>query len=301
MKTNNKKLAVALTLMAAFTFNASAEDTPKENSAFVVHKLSDNLYAIGEPTYYQANYSYLIVGNDKALMLDAGANQKEDITKIVKSITQKPVSVLPSHLHFDHIGGLHNFDSIYLLDTEFTRQFKQKDGLYHVPESVYLGNFDKFVLEPFKVSRLVKPNDVIDLGGVELKLLGTPGHTQDEVALYDEKNNVLLSGDHLYPSSLFVGNMKDYVDSVSATLKAINKDTAIYGAHAGTDPKQVPKMTYEEIVLIRDKMQAAQDKSAKPEAVPSSDLVKNANLYNVDDQVTILSDIEFKDGRKYGY
>ncbi|MGE8186812.1 hypothetical protein [Pseudomonas sp. NPDC086278] len=48
-----------------------------------------------------------------------------------------------------------------------------------------------------------------------------PGHTEAEVALYDEKNNVLLSGDHLYPSSFFVGNMKDYVASVSATLNVI--------------------------------------------------------------------------------
>lgn len=301
MKTNNKKLAFALTLAATFVINANAEDTPKEKSNFVVHKLSDNLYAIGEPTYYQANYSYLIIGNDKALMLDAGAEQKEDITKIVKSITQKPLSVLPSHLHFDHIAGLHNFDSIYLLDTEFTRKFKQDDGLYHVPESVYLGDFDKFVLEPFKVSRLVKPNEVIDLGGVKLKLLSMPGHTKDEVALYDEKDNVLLSGDHLYPSSLFVGNMKDYVASVSATLNVINKDTAIYGAHAGSDPNQVPKMSYEEIVLIRDKLKAAEDKTAKPDPFPGSDLVKSTNLYNVDKEVSILSDIEFKDGRKYGY
>lgn len=301
MKINNKKIAFALTLAAAAVFNANAQDAPQEKSNFVVHKLSDNLYAIGEPTYYQANYSYLIIGNDKALMLDAGAEQKEDITKVVKSITQKPLSVLPSHLHFDHIAGLHNFDSIYLLDTEFTRKFKQDDGLYHVPESVYLGDFDKFVLEPFKVSRLVKPNEVIDLGGVKLKLLSMPGHTQDEVALYDEKNNVLLSGDHLYPSSLFVGNMKDYVASVSATLNVINKDTAIYGAHAGSDPNLVPKLTYEEIVLIRDKLKAAEDKTAKPDPFPGSDLVKSTNLYNVDKEVSILSDIEFKDGRKYGY
>lgn len=301
MKINNKNWAFAISLMSAFVFNANAENTPQDTSGFVVHKLSDNLYAIGEPTYYQANYSYLIIGNDKALMLDAGANQKEDITKVVRSITQKPVSVLPSHLHFDHIGGLHNFNSIYLLDNAFTRNFKQEDGLYHVPESVYLGDFDKFVLEPFKVSRLVKPNEVIDLGGIKLKLLSMPGHTEDEVALYDEKNNVLLSGDHLYPSSLFVGNLKDYVASVSATLNVINKDTAIYGAHAGSDPSQVPKMSYEEIVLIRDKLQAAKNKTAKPDPFPGSDLVKSTKLYNVDKEVSILSDIEFKDGRKYGY
>ncbi|MNL06083.1 hypothetical protein D3C87_1267090 [compost metagenome] len=41
--------------------------------------------------------------------------------------------------------------------------------------------------------------------------------------------------------------------------------------------------------------------SFTPIPFPGSDLVKSTNLYNVDKEVSILSDIEFKDGRKYGY
>jgi hypothetical protein len=54
-------------------------------------------------------------------------------------------------------------------------------------------------------------------------------------------------------------------------------------------------------VLIRDKLKAAEDKTAKPDPFPGSDLVKSTHLYNVDKEVSILSDIEFKDGGKYGY
>lgn len=300
-KTIKNFIFTAVAIFASGAHTVSAAQTEKAQPAFVVHKLNDFLYAIGEPNYYQKNYSYLVVGSEKALMFDSGANQKEDITTVVKTITDKPLSVLPSHLHFDHLGGLHNFDSIYLLDSPYTQHFKQTDGLYHVPEPVYLGNLDHFKLAPFKVARLVKPDEVIDLGGVKLKLLSTPGHTRDEVALYDEAHNILLSGDHLYPSWLLAGNLKDYIKSVNATLGIINKQTLIYGAHADEDANKVPEMNYEEIASIRDKMLEMNAGKAQGKTFTDPDLIKDSKLYKVDNHISILTNIKFTDGRTYGY
>jgi len=302
MRTLIKALTLASIAMLSAPFVAHAEETTQAGgSAFVVHKLTDFLYAIGEPTYYQKNYSYLLVGEKQALMFDAGANQKEDITTVARQITDKPLSVLPSHLHFDHLGGLHNFHSVYLVDTPFTRKFKGKDGLYHVPEPVYLGNFDHMVVPPFKVARLVKPEETIDLGGLQVRLLSVPGHTRDEVALYDEAHDILLAGDHLYPSWLLAGNLKDYVSSLDATLKVISPKTAIYGAHADEDPSRVPAMTYADVVAIRDKMLQIQAGRAKGEAFSDPELIKSSELYKVEKDISILTNIRFTDGRGYGY
>lgn len=302
MRTLIKRLALASVTTLFVPFGVHAQEAAKtENPAFVVHKLSNYLYAIGEPDYYQKNFSYLLVGNDNALMFDAGANQKEDITQVAKTITDKPLSVLPSHLHFDHLGGLHNFQSIYLVDTPFTRKFKQQDGRYHVPEPVYLGNFDHMVVPAFDVARLVKPDEVIDLGGLKLRLLSVPGHTQDEVALYDEEHNVLLAGDHVYPSWLLAGNLKDYVTSLDATLKLINPQTTVYGAHADEDPSKVPAMTYADIQAIRDKMVQIQAGRAKGEPFSDPELIKSSELYKVEKDISILTNIQFTDGRGYGY
>ncbi|MNQ33969.1 putative metallo-hydrolase [compost metagenome] len=293
-------LALATFTLMGFMSAASAAEEAGQAS-FVLHKISNHLYAIGEPNYYQKNYSYLLVGSDRALMFDAGANQKDDITKLVRTVTDKPLSVLPSHLHFDHLGGLHNFNSIYLPDLPFVRDFKQEDGLYHVPEPVHLGNIDHLTLAPLKVSRLVKPGEEIDLGGYKVKLVSTPGHTRDEVALYDEANNILLSGDHLYPSWLLAGNLGDYIASLSSTLKLIDKDTRIYGAHADEDPSQVPTMAYEDILKIRDKMLAIQAGQAQGETFTDPELIKDSKLYKVVKDISILTDIQFTDGRRYGY
>ncbi|MGH8435189.1 MAG: MBL fold metallo-hydrolase [Pseudomonas sp.] len=302
MRTLIKILALASIPMLSAPFATQAEEAPKADSpAFVVHKLTNFLYAIGEPNYYQKNYSYLLVGANRALMFDSGANQNEDITQVARKITDKPLSVLPSHLHFDHLGGLHNFQSIYLVDTPFTRKFRGKDSLYHVPEPVHLGNIDHMVVPPFKVARLVKPDEVIDLGGLEVRLLSVPGHTPDEVALYDETHNILLAGDHLYPSWLLAGNLKDYVASLGATLKVINPQTAIYGAHADEDPAKVPAMTYAEVQAILDKMVQIQAGRAKGEAFSDPELIKSSELYKVEKDISILTNIRFTDGRGYGY
>ncbi|WP_325100960.1 MULTISPECIES: MBL fold metallo-hydrolase [unclassified Pseudomonas] len=298
----SKILALTSIFISATSGGVQAEGVTKPSApAFVVHKLSDYLYAIGEPNYYQKNYSYLLVGDKQALMFDAGANQQENITEVAKRITNKPLAVLPSHLHFDHLGGLHNFQIIYLVDTPFTRKFKQRDGLYHVPEPVYLGNIDHMTVPPFKVSRLIKPNENIDLGGLKVRLISVPGHTQDEVALFDEAHNVLLSGDHLYPSWLLAGNVKDYVSSLNATLEIINPKTAIYGAHADENPTKVPAMTYESVVAIRNKMIEIQAGSSKSQDFSDPELIKSSKVYKVEDNISILTDIQFSDGRGYGY
>lgn len=293
--------AVALAVGMAMMVGAGAQEAGKREGSFVVHKLNDWLYAIGEPEYYQKNYSYLLLGSERVLMFDAGANQKEDITRVAATLTDKPLSVLPSHLHFDHLGGLHNFSSVYLVDIPFTRKFKRDDGLYHVPEPVYLGNFDHMTVKPFKVDRLVKPGESIDLGGLQVRLLNTPGHTRDEVVLFDETHNVLLSGDHLYPSWLLAGNLKDYIASLDATLKLINPQTTIYGAHADEDANRVPAMTYAEVGKIREQMLAIQAGRAKGETFSDPELIKQARLFKVEKDISILTDIEFTDGRAYGY
>jgi hypothetical protein len=69
---------------------------------YVLAELGDGAYAIGEPRYGQCNFSYLIVGSERALLFDTGPGIR-DITKVVKALTSLPTVALPSHLHFDQL------------------------------------------------------------------------------------------------------------------------------------------------------------------------------------------------------
>jgi hydroxyacylglutathione hydrolase len=82
---------------------------------FVVETIDPTTFAIGEPRYYQGNYSYLILGEQRAVLFDAGTGLR-DIVPLVRSLTNLPVTVIASHLHFDHVGALGRFDKTAALN-----------------------------------------------------------------------------------------------------------------------------------------------------------------------------------------
>ncbi len=75
---------------------------------------------MSEPKYWQQNVSYLLIGQDKALLFDSGPGVYS-IRDVVKTLTTLPVLVIPSHLHFDHVGRIDEFPEIGLLDTPVLR------------------------------------------------------------------------------------------------------------------------------------------------------------------------------------
>ena len=64
---------------------------------FTVEIIAPGTIAIGEPRYPYQNFSYLIIGNDRALLFDGGPGIR-DIGAVARSLTRKPITFLPSHL-----------------------------------------------------------------------------------------------------------------------------------------------------------------------------------------------------------
>ena len=71
---------------------------------FDVYRIGDEIYAIHEPGQFEEVISFLIVGNDFALMFDTGLGIG-NIRNVVDQLTDLDIVVLNSHTHYDHIGG----------------------------------------------------------------------------------------------------------------------------------------------------------------------------------------------------
>ena len=166
---------------------------------WAVQNIDANTYALGEPRYYQANYSYLIVGGQRALLFDAGSRTR-DINGVVANLTHLPVTVMPSHLHFDHTGGIAPFTSVAMIDLPDTRA-DVTNGSFTPSRYEYLGMLDGLVPPTFSVTEWFKPGTTIDLGGRVLRILHVPGHTHSSVALYDAATHQLFAGDFIYPTT----------------------------------------------------------------------------------------------------
>src|ERR1700683_4568906 len=152
---------------------------------FAVEDLGDETFAIGEPRYYQQNYSYLIVGRTRAVLFDSGSGTR-DISGVVANLTKLPVTVIVSHLHFDHLGGIGPFGDVAMIDLPNTRADLSGD-LFKPSRYEYMGFLDRRDAPSLRVSEWLAPGAIIDLGGRELTVLSTPGHTPSSVALFDSR------------------------------------------------------------------------------------------------------------------
>jgi hydroxyacylglutathione hydrolase len=208
---------------------------------FVVETIDPNTFAIGEPRYYQGNYSYLILGERRAVLFDAGSGLR-DIVPVVRSLTSLPVTAIASHLHFDHVGALGRLDKTAMLDERSLRA-RARDSRLKLARFEFLGFADRLATPTFAVDEWWTPDSVIDLGGRRVRLLATPGHTSTSVSLHDGERRQLFVGDFIYPGNLYAflpdASRSAYRDTTKKLLSIIDPATRLFTAHMANPPAPV--------------------------------------------------------------
>jgi len=200
---------------------------------FLVETIDATTYAIGEPRYYQGNYSYLIIGNDRAVLFDAGTGNR-DIVPVIRALTALPVTVIPSHLHFDHVGALGRFERTALPDLPALRA-RAADGSLTLGRYEFLGHADGLPTPRIFVDEWLSTRQLIDLGGRRLQVVLLPGHTPTSVGLYDSDRRLLFAGDFIYPGELYAflpgASRAAYLATTRRLLALLDPAARIYAAH----------------------------------------------------------------------
>lgn len=225
-----------------------------DSEVFVTLEIDDATYAIAEPYSWARNFNYLFIGEDRALLLDAGVGHY-DIRPVVKSLTRLPLRFMPSHFHYDHTGQA-PFEKIALVDLPHLRE--QADGDVISPTwRQFLGVAEGVEPPKWTVSEWIKPGAEIDLGNRKLTLLFTPGHTDNSISLYDSHRMTLFSGDFIskhqmqayYPG----GSLGDYLQTSEKILENTDPATRLFSAHGSDDPN-LPVLTHEDVTVLRDQI-----------------------------------------------
>ncbi len=179
---------------------------------FEVYKVAAGVFAIYEPHQSEETISYLITGNQKALLFDTGMGIS-DLKKLTAELTRLPIVVANSHTHNDHVGDNWQFATIYAMDTDFTRknaQGSRQDAQAEIAADQICGSLPKgfdrksYATRPWKITSYIQDGSRIDLGGRTLELLATPGHTPDAISLLDRGNGLLFTGDTYYPATIWL-------------------------------------------------------------------------------------------------
>jgi glyoxylase-like metal-dependent hydrolase (beta-lactamase superfamily II) len=224
---------------------------------FEVYKIDQNVYAIYEPHQAEEVISYLIVGTKQAVLFDTGMGIG-DIHSLVSRLTSRPIVVLNSHTHNDHVGGNWQFNFVFGMDTPFTRanaKGSRDDAQAELAPGMVCGDLPKsfhresYATKPWKISMAVHDGFKINLGsGRVLEIIATPGHTPDAICLFDRANGLLFTGDTYYPAPIWLYRPETDLDAYVASVKrlaALSPQVKIVlGSHniPVADPDVLPKL-----------------------------------------------------------
>lgn len=223
---------------------------------FEVYKVAPAVFAIYEPHQAEETISYLIVGHKQALLFDTGMGIA-GIRNVVTRLTSRPVVVLNSHTHDDHVGDNWQFNFVYGMDTAFTRanaKGSREDAQAEITPDQLCGELPKglnaktYATKPWHVSLFVHGGFKINLGGRTLEIISTPGHTPDAVALIDRENGLLFTGDTYYPAPIWLFRPETDFDAYDASVKRLAalapEIKLVLGAHniPVAEPSVLPRL-----------------------------------------------------------
>jgi len=224
----NAGVVAAITLACNIVCPAVAAPPPPKQW-FRVIPIDAHTFALSEPKYWQQNVSYLLIGQHRALLFDTGPGVYS-IRGVVKKLTSLPVLVIPSHLHFDHVGDIQEFAEIGLIDIPALRAQVQ-GGVFIETENQFLLNSS---VASFRVAQWIKDGTEIDLGNRKVLLISTPGHTPDSVSIIDTAGKRAFSGD-LVGTDVWAltegSDVAQIATSVRHLLNLLPKDGLDFEAH----------------------------------------------------------------------
>ncbi|KAK7207384.1 beta-lactamase-like protein [Myxozyma melibiosi] len=221
----------------------------EETSCFTWTKLNSTIYRImqndkmgDEPFIYVKVYPTLLLivdtGSGPDFAKDTTVTEKSIRSFIEKHLAaegrlltadgeKKQYLIFITHTHYDHIGGMFEFPEADIFVSGNSQEYVLKDlGCNSLCCAVSMPT------PKFEVHHWLEQNEKLVYKGIDLKIeaLLTPGHTPDEIALYDEEEKVFFSGDSVYEKvpiyMIETSNMADFGKSLDFMLEYVQKKNA---------------------------------------------------------------------------
>ena len=162
-------------------------------------------------------------------------------------MTDKPVVVINTHTHLDHLGGNRQFHQIVMFDHPVARRISEEGASRQTMRTLILagnlftgplpGSFDpsQAALPPFTVSRWLMDGERINFGATELEVIHTPGEAVDHICLLDRTNRILFCGDILLHGPVWThlegGNLADLIQSYRRLMRYFDDFDRLMPAH----------------------------------------------------------------------
>lgn len=166
--------------------------------------------------------------SQEVAIIDPGADY-DRIRQVLDDKKLIPKFIINTHGHIDHIGANHKFRLpiyIHREDADFLTD----------PTRNLAAFYANFVISP-KANRILEDGDEIEISGIRLKVLHTPGHTPGGISLY--YNGLVFTGDALFDGGIGrtdfpYGDQEKLISSIKNKLMKLNDNVIVLPGHGAS-------------------------------------------------------------------
>lgn len=169
-------------------------------------------------------------------IIDPGMSSEAERNAVATFIDNNHLNlthIINTHLHIDHAIGnswlKSKYDAPVLAsesDLPLGEGMREQATMFGLPIKV----------DAVEIDRKLNDGDIISIGEGRLKVITVPGHSKGSIALHDEADGFLISGDTLFAggvgrTDLPGGSSKELMESIHTKLFKLPKDTVVYPGH----------------------------------------------------------------------
>lgn len=158
--------------------------------------------------------------------------EEQKLKLFIETLNLKPVRLLNTHGHFDHLMGNRFAEETWGLKSEI-----HKEDNYLVEQaSAQSLMFGMSMPKPPLPGRFIEDGEILTFGNSSLKAIFVPGHSPGSVAFYSEADKLLIAGDIIFNGSvgrtdLPMGNHDQLISGIKEKLLILDPATKVYCGH----------------------------------------------------------------------
>ena len=180
--------------------------------------------------------TYILTGNDEeCIIIDCGCygvEEEKRLEEMLEARRLKPVMLIDTHCHLDHVFG-----NRFILERYGLRPwFHEGDRHNYLNAPKHALMFGLTMEPPPEQEGYLTEGEMISAAGVSMKVIGVPGHSPGGISLYSETDGAVFTGDALFAGSigrsdLPGGDHELLMERIREQLFALPPETAVYPGH----------------------------------------------------------------------
>lgn len=207
--------------------------------SFTFNPIQENMYLLWDET-------------KECVVIDPGCydhQERAELSKFISDKGLKPVKLLNTHCHLDHIFGNRYVAETYQLKLEINKNDLRILDAFQMTCDLYGMNCDPSPQPEI----FLEEGDVIKFGNSQLEILFTPGHSPGSITFYNKEEKFMIAGDVLFYGSigrtdLPGGNHATLINNIKTKLFPLGDDFKVYSGHGqpttiGFERKHNPFLT----------------------------------------------------------